>query len=150
MDEGCEVIAAMVPMRGHVAGQGSKPFQPMAWRWNATQTGFDPIHIEDGAVQPIDIIGSGALMFPAYLLEKIKQPWFFDHLEVETRKRKNLDDSLFVRRLKTEGGAQVYVDTTIKITHATVMLIDDTYSDRFPDWGSMSGEQAMCQQEHAP
>ena len=108
MDEGYEVIAALVPMRGHVEGQGSRPFQPMAWRFNTSQTGFDPINVDDGPVQPIDIIGSGALMFPAYLLDKIKKPWFFDHLDVETRARKNLDDSLFVRRLKTEGGAQVY------------------------------------------
>jgi hypothetical protein len=29
----CEVIAALVPTRGHVPWIKMKPFQPMAWRW---------------------------------------------------------------------------------------------------------------------
>ena len=32
-NDGCDVISAMVPTRGHVARMNMRPFQPMAWRF---------------------------------------------------------------------------------------------------------------------
>lgn len=138
INEGYEVISAMVPMRGHVKDQGSKPFQAMAWRLSEENKKYIPICPEDGDVQPIDVIGSGVLMFPADLIRKMKKPWLLDDIDKESWKRKGPCDSLFVRRLKTECGAQVYVDTTIEIKHANVFEIDKTYSDRFSDWGQVN------------
>lgn len=135
MNEGREVISAMVPMRCHVSDQGSKPFQPMAWRLSEKLRKYEPISMSDGDVQKIDIIGSGVLMFSAGLIKKMKKPYFMDDIDRETWKRKGPCDSLFVRRLKTEAGAQVYVDTTIKIKHAHIFQIDETYQERFSDWG---------------
>ena len=73
VEQGYTVISAMVPIRGHVAEQGSKPFQPMAW----TQDGdkFNAIERASGMVQRINVIGTGVFMFPVSLLEKLKKPW---------------------------------------------------------------------------
>jgi hypothetical protein len=39
-----------------------------------------------------------------------------------------------VWRLRSEAGAEVWVDTTIKVTHLHTFEIDDTFTDRFADW----------------
>ena len=43
-------------------------------------------------------------------------------------------DTRMVWRLAFEVGAQVWVDTTIKVRHLHTFEIDDTFQDRFADW----------------
>lgn len=133
IDGGCEVISARVPMRGHVKGQNSKPFQAMAWRSNG-RGGFDSIKSTDGDLQEIDIIGSGVLMLSVNTLMRLKKPWFTEDIELLTFKRKGPCDSRFVWRLRREAKAKVFVDTTIKVKHLNIFAIDETYSERFSDW----------------
>ena len=135
IDEGYSVISATVPMRGHVDGQESKPFQAMAWRFVEETKSFQSIDLSQGTVQPIDVIGSGVLMFPASAIKKMKKPWFEYLHDSNLSKKTGGCDSKFVWNLNRQAGYQVYVDTTIKVQHANVFLIDDTYSDRFSDWG---------------
>lgn len=144
VNQGFAIISAVVPMRGYVEGQGSRPFQPMAWRRDAETRKFKAIELEDGDIQSIDVIGSGVFMFPAALLGYLKRPWFVDEIDRETGKRKQLDDSLFVWRLRSELRREVYVDTTIKVKHANVFLIDETYQERFSDWVNGGGDPSIC------
>ena len=134
-NEGYKIISAMVPIRGHVVGQDSKPFQPMAWRLKKdSKTEFEAIDPEDGAVQKIDVIGSGVFMFPTEILKRLKKPWFKEDIDMETYNRKFSGDSDFVWRLGRELGEQVYTDTTIKVKHTHVFDIDETFQERFKDY----------------
>ena len=130
--EGYEVISAMVPIRGHVTGQNSKPFQPMAWR--KVDNAFQPIKPGDGDVQEIDLIGTGVFMFPTELLHHLKKPWFKVPIDFETYRRTCAEDGLFIVRLKQEAKARIFVDTTIKVKHSHVFDIDESFLQRFPDW----------------
>jgi len=134
VESGFNVISAMIPMRGHVDGQGSKPFQPMAWRRGDGPGGFVPIDPSAGEVQPIDVIGSGVLMLPVSVTVKMKRPWFEYLNDPNKSKRTGGCDSKFVWKINREAGEQVYVDTTIKVKHLNVFEIDETYKDRFSDW----------------
>lgn len=143
-EEGCEVITALVPFRGYVKWQEMKPFQPLGWqlRCETIREYFDveeckdmlhPINPEDGDLQRVHLIGSGVLMFHREHLLSIKKPWFFNVADPETMHRIADMDSRFVWRLQVEGGAKVWVDTTIKVKHLDVFHIDDTYSSRFAE-----------------
>jgi hypothetical protein len=132
VDEGYRIISAMIPMRGHVGGQDSAPFKPMAWK--RIKGEFVAINPKDGDVQEIDVIGSGTFMFPTEVLDKIQHPWFRDDLYEGTQKHKHPCDSTFVWRVRTEAKEKVFVDTTIKIKHAHVFEIDNTFQERFKDW----------------
>ena len=147
--EGRRAISAVVPMRGYVEGQGSKPFEPMAWRLDksdplSSATKFIPIDVNAGDVQPIDIIGSGVLMFPASAAKRMKKPWFEYVNDPNKSNRSGGCDSKFVWRLNREAGLQVYVDTTIKVKHLNVFSIDETYQERFSDWINGGGDTAIC------
>lgn len=138
-DEGCEVIGALVPARvsfdGHVVGDR------LAW----TREGNEPVLIdpEAAALQKISFIGSGVLMFPAGLLEKIKKPWLSDVLVGDNGQRQPNADCFFTWRLQSEAGAQMWVDTTIKVKHCQVFEIDETFPDRFSDQSGKGEERYM-------
>lgn len=144
--EGCEVIAALVPTRGHIADQNMRPFQRMAWRLQGD--GLNPIpwdraklEIIDpsaGDLQRIDFIGSGCLMFDRDHLEALERPWFFEKVDAKTQERTACMDSTFVYRLRMEAYAQVWLDTTIRIRHLHAFKIDETFPDRFVDWAQPS------------
>jgi len=145
-------ICAMVPSRGYFArNNGSKPFQPLAWRWASTPfvdgkfqvrpyrgQDLDPNMIElipvDGTTQPVHMIGSGCVMFHRDQILAMKRPWFQEAIDPTTYKRYANMDTRFVWRLQEEGGGQAWVDTSIKILHLTDMAIDDTFQNRFDDW----------------
>jgi len=144
--EGYEVITAMVPTRGHCPGQNTGPFQPMAWQFR-TNTKLEnyrgmeeSMHMvklidpADGDIQRVDFIGSGCIMFPVSVLLALKLPWFDEVYTDKTLRRRATMDSTFMFRLRWEGGADCWVDTTIKIRHLNIFQIDDTYQDRFSDW----------------
>lgn len=153
-EHGCEVISALVPMRGFIPDSGMrKPFQKMAWRirskglaaieWNrADLEAIDPM---DGDLQRIDFIGSGVLMFDRDHLLALRRPWFFEKVDQQTQQRTACMDSTFVYRLRSEAYAQVWVDTTIQVRHLHAFQIDETFSDRFVDWAVPGhGDPAIC------
>ena len=138
-EDDCEVISALVPTRGHIPRQKMKPFQPMAWRLTGKGPGdFRVIDIKDGPLQRVDFIGSGVIMFPVDDLLAITKPWFKETFDVPTMGRIAAMDTKFVWELKKECGAQTWVDTTIKVKHLSTFAIDDTYSERFADYGKLA------------
>lgn len=145
-NDGCEVICALVPTRGHVPGQNTGPFQPMAWRfkYNTKYREYrgmekdgdmlELINPEDGGLQRVDFIGSGCIMFPSSDVRALAPPWFGEKYHELTWRREATMDTTFVWRLHLEAGANIWLDTTIKIGHLNVFEIDDTYQHRFSDW----------------
>ncbi len=82
-------------------------------------------------------------MFPAGLLEKIKKPWLSDVLVGDNGQRQPNADCFFTWRLQSEAGAQMWVDTTIKVKHCQVFEIDETFPDRFSDQSGKGEERYM-------
>lgn len=159
MNDGCEVITALVPARGYVGWQDMKPFQPIAWRWKhssqAVLRGYkgmdadadmvEVIKPENGDLQRVNFIGSGVLMFHRDHLLALKRPWFSEMVEHESQQRISNMDCRFVWRLQMEAHATVWCDTTIKVKHLHTFQIDETYQDRFEDWMRPgSGDPAIC------
>lgn len=159
--EGYEVVGALVPARGYVGWQQMAPFQPMAWRFKRDANGNgaigqyrgmkldgDMIEVIDPAVAPVqevDFIGSGVLMFPTATLEMLKKPWFYETIDPSNMQRLANMDCTFVWRLKLEGQARVWVDTTIKVKHSHVFDVDESYQHRFLDWKARGiGDPNIC------
>ena len=153
VQEGYLPICALVPSRGYFEHNvGTKPFQPLAWKWSSTklttegkpiirqyrnqELDSDMIEVikQDGAVKPVHIIGSGCIMFHRDHLLALKKPWFSETFDRETYKRSATMDTHFAWRLNTEAGACMWVDTSIKIGHLTDMMIDESFQNRFDDW----------------
>ncbi len=134
--EGYKIISALIPTRGHVSGQGTHPFQFMAWRRNKETKEFEIIDNDEAEVQEIDLIGSAVFMFPTEILSNLKKPWFSHDIVGEGYKLQQSCDVRFIWRLKVEAKAKIYVDTTIKVKHAHVFEIDESFQDRFKDWGN--------------
>ena len=144
--DGCEVICAMVPTRGHVTGQATRPFQPMAWKFkeNFSHRTYRSIEQDGdmveqivpggGDLQRVDFIGSGCMMFPVDDLLMLKKPWFIETFTRDKYKRLATMDTGFTWRLRWEAHAKIWVDTSIKIRHLNIFEVDDTYQDRFADW----------------
>lgn len=162
--EGYDVVAALVPARGYIGWQGMKPFQPMAWRFKRDADGnqsiphyrgqkrdghmIEILDVAAGDMQDCDFIGSGVLMFASDLLQSLDKPWFFETVDKTTMQRLANMDCNFVWRLKQEAHSQVWVDTTIKVGHAHVFTVDDTYQDRFADWATPgNGDSNICRYE---
>jgi len=147
--DGCEVITAMVPTRGLVPWVDMKPFQPVAYRfkdgmkaneykgWDVSSDMIDIIMPDESPeLVRVDFIGSGCIMFPVDDLLTIQKPWFDETFTVDEYKRHASMDTRFIWKLKVIAGAQIWVDTTIKIGHLNDMIIDDSYQHRFSrdDW----------------
>lgn len=161
--DGCEVIAALVPTRGYVKRMNMTPFQPMAWRfapnteprhyrgYEQDSDMIEVVKVEDGDLQKIDFIGSGVLMFPVDDLLMIDKPWFGEVFMREDMKRRASMDTRFVWELKSKAGAQVWLDTTIKVGHINPFIIDETFQHRFKDWDEMGyGECKMRPEKSSP
>lgn len=142
----CDAICAMVPTRGHVPGQNTGPFQPMAWRfkenteprqYRSMQEDGDMVELitpAGGDLQRVDFIGSGCILFPTEALRYIRRPWFGEKFTPDRYAREATMDTTFAWRLWWEAEVRLWVDTTIKITHLNIFEIDDTYQHRFSDW----------------
>jgi len=158
-NEGCEVVAALVPARGYIGWQPMKPFQPMAWRvqrtngtrlesvldLHKTKNEIDVIDPSDGDIQNVNFIGSGVLLFHRDHLLALKRPWFNETINPETYERLASMDTVFVWRLQSEAQAKVWVDTTIKVRHLHPFQIDESYSERFADWATPGiGDPNVC------
>lgn len=157
--QGYDVVSAMIPIRGHVANQGSKPFGPICWRAKPDADGnlnmfrgmthkdTEFVGPEHGEIVQINGCGSGALMFPAEALRSIKAPWFYEDPVMPTFARKACADWPFVMRLQRDAALKIWCDTTIKITHIHPFEIDDTFSERFADWAHGEGDPQCCEVE---
>ena len=88
----------------------------------------------DGDVQRVDVIGSGVLLFHRDHLEALRKPWWYYKVDPNTMQRVADMDTRMVWRLRAEAGAQVWVDTTIKVTHLHTFEIDESFQHRFDDW----------------
>ncbi len=158
-EQGCEVIAALVPARAFIGWQDMKPFQPMAWRLRAGASvdmatlnslasitnQVDVIDAAAGELQQVNFIGSGVLMFHRDHLAAMSRPWFSEAFDPDTLERTASMDTRFVWRLQVEAGATVWVDTTIKVRHLHAFEIDETFQGRFDDWRQPGvGDPALC------
>jgi len=160
-NQGCEVIASLVPARGYVGWQEMEPFQRMAWRLkgageteaNAILRGdakheVEVVNPDDGELQRINFIGSGVLMFHRDHLLSIPRPWFEEQVNPITYERLASMDTGFVWKLQTVAGATVWVDTTIPVRHMHIFDVDNTYPERFADWSEVGrGPADACQYE---
>ena len=162
LEEGYEIVACLVPARAYLNWQPMKPFQPMAWRFKTNdelgdteyrqyrnmKLDGDLVHVikrEDGEMVRANFCGSGVLLFHRDHLLALKKPWFYETVEAETQIRTANMDCTFVWRLQEEGGADVWIDTTIPIKHLHVFEIDDTFQERFKDWMNPGiGDSAIC------
>jgi len=100
---------------------------------------------EDGELVKANFIGSGVLMFHRDHLLSLKKPWFKETIIEESQKRIANMDCTFVWRLQDEGGATLWIDTTIMVKHLQIFGIDDTYSERFSDWERVGvGQSEIC------
>lgn len=146
---GYGVVGALVPTRGWIEWIDMKPFQPMAWRFKYNDPtgpalGFEGIAKDQSnlemlqpntGMQIANFIGSGVLMFHRDILLALKKPWFHETMsDPKEYKRRACMDTKFSFRLQREGGAELWVDTDIKVKHLHIFQIDDTFQDRFDDW----------------
>jgi len=161
-NSGCEVVAALVPVRGYLHWQDMKPFQPMAWRLKTnSETGTteyrnyrcmeldaDMIHVvtrADGELVKAHFVGSGVIMFHRDHLKALKKPWFKETIIEESQIRIANMDCTFAWRLQLEAFAQLWIDTTIEVKHLHTFEIDDTFSERFADWAKPDkGDADIC------
>jgi len=151
--EGKQVVCALVPSRGFFGHNvGTKPFQPLAWKWKSLpvdesgnpvwrdyrgqEQDGDMIEVikADGEVHQVHMIGSGCLMFHRDHILSLARPWFTEAVDPKTYRRFANMDTRFAWRLIVEAAATIWCDTSIKILHLTDMAIDETFQDRFDDW----------------
>jgi len=142
-DSGCDMIAAMVPMRGYVRSSKMLPFQPLAWKIENNE--FTPVAAEDGELQQCEFPTSAAILFRASDLKRLSKPWYFFTYKPDTWSQVAGEDGNFAVRMLSELGVKAYVDTTIKVKHVHPFSIDETFTHRFADWSEPGvGEKAIC------
>ena len=157
IEQGYEIVAAMVPSRGYISWQPMRPFQPAVYRfarsdnvvharpYRGMQLDSDMIEIlepkED--MERINFCGSGVLLFQRDHLLALKKPWFAESVDPETQNRFANMDSTFVWRLQSEAHATVWCDTTIKVRHLHIMEVDETFQARFADMQQGTGQPAI-------
>ncbi len=139
-DEGYRIIAAIVPMRGYIEESKLPPFGGCAWRSLDDGKDFEPVRITDGDVVHADFPTSACVLFAAEDLKRLPHPWYFFEYDTKTYKMVKGEDGIFFLRMAKHVGVQSYVDTTIKVKHAAVFGIDETYSERFADWAECPGD----------
>jgi len=125
-----QVVNCLIPIRGHRPGQGTRPFQPIGMMLHPDNGEQVPITRDSGAIVKAEIIGTGAMMFEADILDEMKKPWFGDQFIPGTNEVKIMQDVAFVNRLN-KMGCQVWCDTQIIVKHLGVLEIDDSYQWRF-------------------
>ncbi len=142
---GCDALTVLVPTRGKVPGQDERAYEMVGWqakpdehgnvaiRPGMAKTDFRRISKADGPLVRVHAGGTGVLMFPAKVLKQMLPPWFMEWPRYPTFARRSSADSTIMARLQLEAGLQIWCDTTIKVTHAQVMEIDETFAGRFDE-----------------
>lgn len=146
LDEGCEVVGALVPLRSFIPENGMKPFQSMAWIKKGDKQILARIDEADGDLQEVYTIGTGVLMLQSSLFSKLGKPWFFERIDQPSFNRNGGHDTRFVGLLRKELGAKIWVDTKIKVKHLEIFEIDETFTDRFPDREPVTSYAAIPEQ----
>ncbi len=141
VDEGCEVVAAMVPLRGYVKASKAPPFGGAAW--NGDGKTFEQLNPENGDLQEANFPTSACVMFRSSVLKSLGKPWYFNEFDRDTYTIKQGEDGMFFYRL-AQAGVKSFVDTTIKVKHCHVFQIDETFPERFADWADGNGEPEIC------
>ncbi len=142
-DDGYQMVAAMVPMRGYVKQAMSKPFQRLGWKIKNGE--YTPIDPADGDMQRCEFPTSAAIMFGADSLSQLKKPWYYFSYKPEDWSQIHGEDASFALRMLQEIGVRGWVDTTINVKHLHPFAIDETFPDRFADWAEDGrGESAIC------
>lgn len=143
VDEGYDWVAAMVPLRGYSASSGMGPFQRLAWK--LVKNAFVPVLPDDGDMQKCDYPTCAAMIFRASDLLKLPQPWYFYTYDPMRWEPIQAEDSTFAHRFKKYTGVQAWVDATIKVRHAHVFKVDETFQERFKDWAEPGvGDPDIC------
>lgn len=156
IEDGWPAVAARVPARGWIKDGGfEKPFTKIAYKWKRDENGnvkhlkfdlkcLELVKEEDGPLQEIVVIGTGALMFDINLLHALKKPWFYEHLRHDgSYDRIPKMDTVFSWRLVNEAGGRMLCDLTIDIVHLDVFPIDESFGDRFLDWPKWKDREAL-------
>lgn len=143
-DQGYRIIAAMVPMRGYIEESKLPPFARLAWRSTNGGQDFEPVDASEGEVVEVDFPTSACALFAVEDLKKLPQPWYFFEYDTKTYRLVKGEDGLFFIRMKKHAGVLSYVDTTIRVRHAHVFEIDETFPRRFADWADGDGDPTMC------
>jgi hypothetical protein len=125
-----EVVNCLVPIRGHRAGQGTRPFQPIGKMINPETQEMVNITRELAPIVRTEIIGTGVMLFEANILRALDRPWFNDVEHKGTNEIQIMQDVNFIQKLNNHGH-QVWCDTKIIVKHLGVLEIDDTYQWRF-------------------
>ena len=145
-DGGCQMVAAMVPMRGYVKPSRMKPFQRLAWKIDKNE--FMPVDADDGELQRCEFPTSATILFRAEDLKRLKKPWYFFSYKPDTWKQVHGEDASFALRMLSELDVEAWVDTTIVVKHLHPFQIDGTFTERFADWTDPNvGESAICNYE---
>jgi len=124
------VVNCLVPIRGHRAGQGTRPFQPIGKMINPETQELENITREHPPIVKAEIMGTGVMLFEADVLRGMKRPWFNDVEHKGSNEVNVMQDVNFIMKLNNLGH-QVWCDTQIIVKHLGVLEIDDTYQWRF-------------------
>lgn len=124
------VVNCLVPIRGHRAGQGTRPFQPIGMMIDSNTGEQVPITRNGPPIVKAEIIGTGVMLFEADIITGMNQPWFDDHYTPGTNSVRVMQDVAFIQKLNSIG-CQVWCDTQIIVKHLGVLEIDDSFSWRF-------------------
>ena len=98
-----KVVNALVPIRGHRPGQGTRPFQPIGMRLDSDSNELVPITREDPPLVKAEVMGTGVMLFEASILHGMEKPWFADQHYPGTNNTNVMQDVAFVQRLNNSG-----------------------------------------------
>ncbi len=128
IEQGSEVVASPVPMRGRVHEQ-YEPFELMAWNAvdgkveNAAGSGF----------AKVGYVSMSAVMMDMKVFRDNPSLMARHKHERNYREPGNTTDSLLMEDLK-KCGVDVFVDPSMSVRHIHSFEIDETFSERFADW----------------
>jgi len=125
-----QVVNCLVPIRGHRPGQGTRPFQPIGKKVNTETQELENITRDDAPIVPVEIIGTGVMLFEADIIKHMERPWFNDIPLPNSNVTNVMQDVNFIMKLNNLGH-QVWCDTQIIVKHLVTMEADDSFQWRF-------------------
>ncbi len=136
MEHGYRCVSALVPARGRTPAL-KRPFDPFGWKLKGnTFTQIDLKDADEHGMIEAEFPTTACNIMRAEDVAKLKKPWYAYKFDPETWQETEGEDSRFFLRMVQEVGIKCHVDTRLKVKHLHVFQIDETFPDRFPDWGS--------------